>query len=221
MNFQHIWCLAPCLRTWKINCSFTRAVCTVFCAACCGPCSETCGLYFSKVYVQCSIADPVQFLPDPDLQHWYNVTIWMYGQVLLRNWFLYSKLTPSAPESLKSVCNSNLVSQPIYLQCVYIHYTGRKSNLDWAGTLSLNIHTGTDLGHFTGGSSFIVAREARRKIFGTPWHSLEPPVGGFQRILVGLNCLQLFSWNFTMKRTEEDSNRITIIIRTLVFSTVL
>ncbi|XP_023333696.1 caveolin-1 [Eurytemora carolleeae] len=56
----HIWCLAPCLRTWKINCSFTRACCTVFCAACCGPCSETCGLYFSKVKVR------YQRLPDGD-----------------------------------------------------------------------------------------------------------------------------------------------------------
>ena len=25
---QHIWCLGPCLRTWKINCSFFRACCT-------------------------------------------------------------------------------------------------------------------------------------------------------------------------------------------------
>ena len=37
---------------------------------------------------------------------------------------------------------------------------------------------GTDLGPFTGGSSFISAREARRTFFGTPWNSLEPPVGG-------------------------------------------
>ena len=46
---QHIWCLGPCLRTWKINCSFFRACCTVCMAAWCGPCAETCGLYFSKV----------------------------------------------------------------------------------------------------------------------------------------------------------------------------
>ena len=46
---QHIWCLGPCLRTWKINCSFVRACCTVCMAAGCGPCAETCGLYFSKV----------------------------------------------------------------------------------------------------------------------------------------------------------------------------
>merc|ERR1719336_2883557 len=25
LAFQHIWCLGPCLRTWKINCSFFRA----------------------------------------------------------------------------------------------------------------------------------------------------------------------------------------------------
>ena len=33
--------------------------------------------------------------------------------------------------------------------------------------------TGTDLGNFTGGSSFRSACEARRIFFGTPWHSLE------------------------------------------------
>ena len=27
-HLQHIWCLGPCLRTWKINCSFFRACCT-------------------------------------------------------------------------------------------------------------------------------------------------------------------------------------------------
>merc|ERR1719336_776975 len=47
-----------CLRTWKINCSFVRACCTVCMAAWCGPCAETCGLYFSKVKVR------YQRLPD-------------------------------------------------------------------------------------------------------------------------------------------------------------
>eukprot|EP00090_Calanus_glacialis_P027885 TRINITY_DN4437_c0_g1_i1.p1 TRINITY_DN4437_c0_g1~~TRINITY_DN4437_c0_g1_i1.p1 ORF type:complete len:163 (+),score=27.70 TRINITY_DN4437_c0_g1_i1:54-491(+) len=58
LAFNHIWCLGPCLRTWKINCSFFRACCTVCMAACCGPCAETCGLYFSKVKVR------YQRLPD-------------------------------------------------------------------------------------------------------------------------------------------------------------
>merc|ERR1712154_570267 len=29
LAFQHIWCMGPCLRTWKINCAFFRTVSTV------------------------------------------------------------------------------------------------------------------------------------------------------------------------------------------------
>jgi hypothetical protein len=59
-HFQHIWCMGPCLRTWKINCAFFRNCCTVCMVATCGPCAETCGLYFSKVKVR------YQRLPDGD-----------------------------------------------------------------------------------------------------------------------------------------------------------
>ena len=50
--FQHIWCMTPCLRTWKINCAFVRTCCTIGLAATIGPCAEICGLYFSKVRVR-------------------------------------------------------------------------------------------------------------------------------------------------------------------------
>ena len=59
-SFQHIWCLGPCLRTWKINCAFFRTFFTVCMAATCGPCAETCGLYFAKIKVR------YQRLPDSD-----------------------------------------------------------------------------------------------------------------------------------------------------------
>ena len=59
-SFQHIWCLGPCLRTWKINCAFFRTFTTVCMAASCGPCAETCGLYFAKIKVR------YQRLPDSD-----------------------------------------------------------------------------------------------------------------------------------------------------------
>lgn len=58
LAFQHIWCMGPCLRTWKINCAFVRACCTVGLAGCCGPCAESCGLYFAKIKVR------YQRLPD-------------------------------------------------------------------------------------------------------------------------------------------------------------
>ena len=50
--------MGPCLRTWKINCAFVRACCTVGLAGCCGPCAESCGLYFAKIKVR------YQRLPD-------------------------------------------------------------------------------------------------------------------------------------------------------------
>jgi len=52
LAFQHIWCMTPCLRTWKINCAFVRTCMTIGLAATCGPCAEICGLYFSKVRVR-------------------------------------------------------------------------------------------------------------------------------------------------------------------------
>jgi len=60
LAFQHIWCMGPCLRTWKINCAFFRTVFTVCMAASCGPCAESCGLYFAKIKVR------YQRVPDSD-----------------------------------------------------------------------------------------------------------------------------------------------------------
>ncbi|TRY62531.1 hypothetical protein TCAL_06295 [Tigriopus californicus] len=59
-HFQHIWCIGPFLRSWKINCSFVRSCLSIGLAASCGPCAETCGLYFSKIKVR------YQRLPDRD-----------------------------------------------------------------------------------------------------------------------------------------------------------
>ena len=50
--------MSPCLRTWKINCAFFRSCLTIGLAATCGPCAETCGLYFSRIKVR------YQRLPD-------------------------------------------------------------------------------------------------------------------------------------------------------------
>lgn len=60
LAFQHIWCIGPFLRSWKINCSFVRSCLSIGLAATCGPCAETCGLYFSKIKVR------YQRLPDRD-----------------------------------------------------------------------------------------------------------------------------------------------------------
>ena len=57
---QHIWCMGPFLRTWKINCAFFRTCFTVCMAATCGPCAEACGLYFAKIKVR------YQKLPESD-----------------------------------------------------------------------------------------------------------------------------------------------------------
>ncbi|RXG53615.1 Caveolin-2, partial [Armadillidium vulgare] len=58
--FQQIWCIGPCLRCWKINLATVRNFWWGFLLACCGPCAEVLGLYFSKIKVR------YQKLPDSD-----------------------------------------------------------------------------------------------------------------------------------------------------------
>ena len=66
--------------------------------------------------------------------------------------------------------------------CMYMQGQIEFRSIDWELTHFVgDVTSGTDLGNFTGGSSFISARAARRKLFGTPWHYLEPPVGGSNR----------------------------------------
>ena len=75
--FQHIWCMGPCLRTWKINCAFFRACCTIFLVACCGPCAEVCGLYFSKIKVR------YQRLPDREEEDKDILMVWWLPKKIL------------------------------------------------------------------------------------------------------------------------------------------
>ena len=96
----------------------------------------------------------------------------------------------------QSVCTYSILPYVKYTTCTvsYCMYSFLLT-LSTLNIFFLYIHTTkyriieyrawTDLGNFTGGSSFILAREARRKRFGTP--------RGFRRILGGSNCLQLFS----------------------------
>lgn len=49
---QYIWCLGPWLKAFRINCMFLRSCLSISLASVCGPCAETCGLYFSKMKVR-------------------------------------------------------------------------------------------------------------------------------------------------------------------------
>ncbi|XP_015126089.1 caveolin-3 isoform X1 [Diachasma alloeum] len=51
LSFQHIWCIAPCLRVWKISCAATRAFFTGFTHALVRPCTESIGYLFHNVRI--------------------------------------------------------------------------------------------------------------------------------------------------------------------------
>ncbi|XP_043283843.1 caveolin-3-like isoform X2 [Venturia canescens] len=51
LSFQHIWCLAPCLRVWKISCAATRTFFTACTHALVRPCTESLGYLFYNVRV--------------------------------------------------------------------------------------------------------------------------------------------------------------------------
>ena len=55
---QHVWCLGPFLRSYKINGAFIHACCTIGLTSYCAPVMETCGLLLGKIKVK------YQRLPD-------------------------------------------------------------------------------------------------------------------------------------------------------------
>ncbi|XP_026471885.1 caveolin-3-like [Ctenocephalides felis] len=52
LAFQHIWCVAPCLRVWKISCGACRIICASCAQAVVAPCTEALGYFWSKVKVR-------------------------------------------------------------------------------------------------------------------------------------------------------------------------
>ncbi|XP_034943730.1 caveolin-3-like isoform X2 [Chelonus insularis] len=51
VSFQHIWCIAPCLRIWKISCAATRSFFTACTHALVRPCTESLGYMFNNVRI--------------------------------------------------------------------------------------------------------------------------------------------------------------------------
>ncbi|XP_015599019.1 caveolin-3-like isoform X2 [Cephus cinctus] len=51
LAFEHIWCVAPCLRVWKITCAATRNFFTAFAQALVRPCADSIGYLFHNVRV--------------------------------------------------------------------------------------------------------------------------------------------------------------------------
>ncbi|XP_046745744.1 caveolin-3-like isoform X1 [Diprion similis] len=51
LAFEHIWCIAPCLRVWKITCAATRNFCTATVQAVVRPCTESVGYLFHNVRI--------------------------------------------------------------------------------------------------------------------------------------------------------------------------
>ncbi|KAH0549132.1 caveolin-3-like isoform X1 [Cotesia glomerata] len=51
LSFQHIWCIAPCLRVWKISCAATRTFFTAFTHAIVRPCTESLSFFFHNVRI--------------------------------------------------------------------------------------------------------------------------------------------------------------------------
>ncbi|KAJ8686599.1 hypothetical protein QAD02_022393 [Eretmocerus hayati] len=49
LAFEHIWCIVPCLRVWRISCSASRNYCTAFVQAVVRPCTESLGYCFNNV----------------------------------------------------------------------------------------------------------------------------------------------------------------------------
>ncbi|KAK0079801.1 hypothetical protein PV325_000810 [Microctonus aethiopoides] len=51
LSFQHIWCIAPCLRVWKITCAATRTFFTACAHALVRPCTESLGYVFQHIRI--------------------------------------------------------------------------------------------------------------------------------------------------------------------------
>ncbi|CAB0034173.1 unnamed protein product [Trichogramma brassicae] len=50
-HMQHIWCIVPCLRAWRISCMAVRHFCTAATQALVRPCTEALGYVFHQVRV--------------------------------------------------------------------------------------------------------------------------------------------------------------------------
>ncbi|KAF7384330.1 hypothetical protein HZH66_012580 [Vespula vulgaris] len=50
-HLQHIWCVAPCLRVWKITCAATRSFFTAFVQAIVRPVADAVGYLFNNIRV--------------------------------------------------------------------------------------------------------------------------------------------------------------------------
>uniref|UniRef100_A0ABD2VWW9 Caveolin n=1 Tax=Trichogramma kaykai TaxID=54128 RepID=A0ABD2VWW9_9HYME len=51
LAFEHIWCIVPCLRAWRISCMAVRHFCTAATQALVRPCTEALGYLFHQVRV--------------------------------------------------------------------------------------------------------------------------------------------------------------------------
>ncbi|XP_015906246.1 caveolin-3-like [Parasteatoda tepidariorum] len=51
ITFQHVWCIAPALRQFNINCHAVRMFLRTALDACLGPCCTTLGLVLSKIRI--------------------------------------------------------------------------------------------------------------------------------------------------------------------------
>lgn len=63
LAFQHIWCVAPCLRVWKITCAATRNFFSALTQAVIRPCTESIGYLCNNIRVRS------QKLPDGPDRH--------------------------------------------------------------------------------------------------------------------------------------------------------
>ncbi|XP_044010623.1 caveolin-3-like isoform X2 [Aphidius gifuensis] len=52
MSFQHIWCLGPLFKIWKISCNSVRSFFVVFANSLIRPCMESLGYFFYNIRVQ-------------------------------------------------------------------------------------------------------------------------------------------------------------------------
>ncbi|KAJ9579214.1 hypothetical protein L9F63_024678, partial [Diploptera punctata] len=52
LAFEHIWCIAPCLRVHKITCAATRNFLQACTHAVVIPCTEALGFFWSKINVK-------------------------------------------------------------------------------------------------------------------------------------------------------------------------
>ncbi|XP_058799286.1 caveolin-3-like [Phymastichus coffea] len=51
LAFEHIWCIAPCLRIWRINCFAAKNFWNSFVQTVVHPCTESCGYLFYNIRI--------------------------------------------------------------------------------------------------------------------------------------------------------------------------